>query len=134
MRQDPVYLLCYVTAKVFRVLLIRLPDLQVQLVPNSGSILSMCALYLFAQALALLWGFLAVALAVASSIAIQSLDDECPIGATCAARAEHAQHAARYSWYFWRLIQFLARTYQHYACLAVWWFLASSLFELGWEM
>jgi len=120
-----------VTNKIFRVMFIRLPDLQLQLVPNSGSILSMCALYLFAQTLALLWGFLAVALAVASSIAIQSWDDECGVGTPCGAMADHT---ARYSWYFWRLVQFLARTYQHYACLAVWWFLSSSLFELGWEM
>jgi hypothetical protein len=73
------------------------------------------------KALALLWGFLAVAVAVASSIALQSLDDDAQ---TCATTAHYA----------WRLLHVLARSYQHLASLSVWWFLASSLFELGWEM
>ena len=128
LRQDPIYLLCYVTAKLLGVLFIKMPDFFLRLFPYSGSILSMIALYCFAHTLALLWGFLAVALAVASSIAIQSLDADASHACT------NPQQVQTNSWYLWRLAQFLARAYQHYACLAVWWSLASSLFELGWEM
>lgn len=80
------------------------------------------------QALALLWGFLAVAVAVASSIALQSLDEEPQVCLDESRSLEHVPH------YAWRLLHFLARFYQHFASLGIWWFLASSLFELGWEM
>lgn len=80
------------------------------------------------QALALLWGFLAVAVAVASSIALQSLDHETQ---TCGDDKRGLEHASHYAW---RVLHLVARSYQHYASLGIWWFLASSLFELGWEM
>jgi hypothetical protein len=132
MRQDPIYVVCFVTAKIFQVFVIHVPDLCVGFVPNSGSLLSMAVLYLFAQALALLWGFLAVAVAVGSSRALQSLDED-TTNETCFAPHHMTWYVAA-AGYVWRLVQVLARTYQLYASLCVWWFLSSSLFELGWEM
>jgi hypothetical protein len=125
--QDPIYLVVAVTSNIFQFLFIHLPDFLVRHVPNSGSILSMLALYIFAQTLALLWGFLAVAIAVGSSNALQALDSTTPcLAPKCITTDAHMPQL-----FIWRLVQLGARLYQHYASLSVWWFLSRSLFELG---
>lgn len=49
LRQDPIYLGCVITAKLFHTIFIKVPDFLLRQVPNSGSILSIGALYMFAQ-------------------------------------------------------------------------------------
>ena len=51
-----------------------IPDYILRIVPHSGTLLSMCALFFFTQALALLWGFLSIALSVMCTRAVQQLD------------------------------------------------------------
>ena len=132
--QDPIFFIVAITAKLFQLLFISVPDMLLRQVPHAGSILSIISLYLFAQALALLWGFLAVAVAVASSRAMQSLE---PTSADAACDTLTCLRQTKFEtlpWYLWHLLRVLARCYQLYASLAVWWFLSRSLFELGWEM
>jgi hypothetical protein len=52
----------------------KIPDYILRIVPHSGTLLSMCALFFFMQVVALLWGFLSIALSIMCTRAVQHLD------------------------------------------------------------
>jgi len=52
----------------------KIPDYILRVVPHSGTLLSMTALYFFTQAVALLWAFLSIAVSIMCIRAVQYID------------------------------------------------------------
>ncbi|EKX36229.1 hypothetical protein GUITHDRAFT_145913 [Guillardia theta CCMP2712] len=119
---DPISSACWMTAGLFEIFFIRIPDLLCDFLPYCGSVVSGAALYIFAQTLALLWGFLAIAVAVLCTKTVNHIEncwfDHQLTSSTCAEPV-------------WRILVFV---YIYYCVMDIFWILAKSLFEVGWEM
>jgi hypothetical protein len=73
-RMDPLSCSLWFIACYSDLFYAKTPDYILRNVPHSGTLLSMCALFFFMQAVALLWGFLSIALSIMCTRAVQHLD------------------------------------------------------------
>uniref|UniRef100_A0A7S4NLK8 Fungal lipase-type domain-containing protein n=1 Tax=Guillardia theta TaxID=55529 RepID=A0A7S4NLK8_GUITH len=126
---DIVSLFLWLVSQTFHVLYVTLPDYFILHIPNFGSVISLVALYVFTQALALLWGFVAVAVSVMCTRFVLWLDK-------CEVFVMNRYSTSPVCMFHgpWGSLHGISRVYMNFAVLQLCWFIGNSLFEVGWEM